>query len=354
MTGTGEPTSESIGRGRLWWIKVVLGGVVALAAIALLVLLLAGARAKARIRAAYPAPGQMVDVGGYELHIHCEGEGSPAVILEAGAGAFSAHWVYVQEAVASFTRVCAYDRAGLGWSEASPHPRTAEVVVEELHTLLTEADIAGPHVLVGHSLGGLYARLYAHVYPQEVAGLVLVDAAHTEQHARAPEAYRIWEEEFQAQTARQFALGRWLSASGVMALDPTTVPSDPNLPAETDETFRAVIAANPAYFSAVGAVYPNLDQIFEEVRATGGSLGDLPLVVIARGEALEADPAIGLTPELVTQYEPFWQQLQAELAALSTRGELLIAEESGHNVQLEHPGMVVEAIREVMEVAKNE
>lgn len=352
MTGTGEPNPDGSGRGRLWWTKVILGGVVTLAAMALLVLLLAGARAKARIRAEHPPPGQLVDIGGYELHIHCEGEGSPTVILEAGAGVFSPHWLYVQEEVAQFTRVCAYDRAGLGWSEASPHPRTAAVVVEELNTLLTEAGIAQPYVLVGHSLGGLYVRLYAHVFPGEVAGLVLVDAAHTEQQRRAPEAYRNWEEEFQAQTAQQMAVGRLLSASGLMALDPTTVPSDPNLPPDTDETFRAVIAANPAYFSAVRAVYPNLDQIFEEVRMAGGDLGDLPLVVIARGEALEADPAIGLTPELAAQYEPVWRQLQAELAELSTRGELVIAEESGHNIQLEQPGVVAEAIREVMEAER--
>jgi pimeloyl-ACP methyl ester carboxylesterase len=354
MTKTDEIHPHGSGRGRLWWTKVILGGGAALAAIALLLLLLAGARAKASIRAEYPPSGQLVDVGGYDLHIHCEGEGSPAVILEAGAGAFSPHWVYVQEETAQFTRVCAYDRAGLGWSEVSPHPRTAGVVVEELHTLLTEAGVAGPYVLVGHSLGGLYVRHYAHEFPEEVAGLVLVDAAHTEQQRRAPAAYREWDEAFQAQTAQQFALGRLLSAGGVMALDPTTVPSDPHLPPEKNETFRAIVAANPDYFSSVGAVYGNLEQLFAEARAAGGSLDDLPLVVIARGEALEADPAIGLTPELAAQYEPVWRQLQAELAELSTCGELVIAEESGHNIQLEQPEVVVGAIREVVKTTKDD
>lgn len=335
-------------RGWRWWLKVVLGGAGALLLLAVAVVLITGARAKAEIRAENSPPGRLFPVDGYEMHLHCEGEGRPTVILEAGSGIFSLHWVSVQEQVAEFTRVCAYDRAGLGWSEASPRPRTAEVIVDEMDSLLTEAGIAEPYVLVGHSLGGIFARLYADEYPDKVAGMVLVDSAHADQYIRAPEAYREWTEEYLEQTQQQLALGRFLSASGLMALNPEFVAGDPNLPPATNETYRAIVAANPSYFSAVGAVTENIDAILEEAGAAQIELGDTPLVVIARGQAQEAAPAIGLTETLVAQYEPVWRELQRELPELSTQGELVIAEESGHYIQLEQPEVVVNTIRRLM------
>lgn len=347
-----KPTNSQSRRGCRWWAKVTFGGGVALFLLVIVFLLLTGSRAKAELKAENPPPGRLVDVGGYELHLHCEGEGSPTVILETGAGGFSSHWVYVQEEVAKFIRVCAYDRAGLGWSAASPRPRTSDVVVEELHTLLSEADVAAPYVLVGHSLGGVFVRRYAQEFPDEVAGMVLVDSAHAEQELRAPEAFQQWREEFEAQAARQLALGRWLSAGGLMALSPESVPGDPHLPAETDETVRALIATNPDYFITAGTVRENLDEILEEERAAQITLGDMPLVVIAAGQPLEADPALGVTEELAAQYEPYWHELQVELAELSTRGELVIAEESGHNIQIEQPQVVIDAIRRVVTASK--
>ncbi len=125
---------------------------------------------------AYPPPGQMVDVGGYHLHINCTGDGSPTVVIESGWGDMSASWGWVQPEVAKTTRVCTYDRAGMGWSEASPQPRTAREYAKELHTLLAKANEPGPYVLVGHSMGGFTVLVYAHDYPDEVSGLVLVDS----------------------------------------------------------------------------------------------------------------------------------------------------------------------------------
>src|SRR5713226_519244 len=120
----------------------------------------------------YPAPGKLIDVGGYRLHINCTGTGSPTVILDAGLGGTSLDWSKVQPAVAHFTRVCSYDRAGYGWSDTGPGPRTSQQIVKELHLLLMHAQISGPYILVGHSLGGLNMRLYAYRYPGEVAGMV--------------------------------------------------------------------------------------------------------------------------------------------------------------------------------------
>ena len=126
----------------------------------------------------YPPPGRIVDVGGHRLHLYCAGEGGPSVVMDSGLPGSSLSWRLVQPEVAQFARVCSYDRAGLGWSEAGPKPRTSQQVVEELHTLLASAGIEAPYVLVGHSFGAFTARLYASTYPKEVAGLVLVDPLH--------------------------------------------------------------------------------------------------------------------------------------------------------------------------------
>ena len=139
-------------------------------------------------RRIYPPPGELVDVGGHSLHINCVGEGSPTVILESGSGATSVDWANIQPEVANTTRVCAYDRAGSGWSETGPGPGDPQQIAGELHTLLGNAGIDGPYVLVGHSFGGLYVRMYAELYPNEVEGMVLVDSSHPEQSKRSAEA----------------------------------------------------------------------------------------------------------------------------------------------------------------------
>ena len=124
---------------------------------------------------AYPPPGQLVDVGGYRLHINCTGSGSPTVVIVAGAGDWSTTWGVVQPEVAKATRVCTYDRPGLGWSEAGTLPGNAAQSAKELHTLLQNAKIPGPYVMVGHSLGGLIVRVFAHDYASEVLAVVLVE-----------------------------------------------------------------------------------------------------------------------------------------------------------------------------------
>jgi len=136
-------------------------------------------------RRIYPPPGELVDVGGHTLHINCVGEGSPTVILESGSGANSTAWANIQPELADTTRVCAYDRAGTGWSEPGPGPGEPQQIAGELHTLLGNAGIDGPYVLVGHSFGGLYVLRYADLYPEEVEGMVLVDSSHPEQSARS-------------------------------------------------------------------------------------------------------------------------------------------------------------------------
>jgi len=241
----------------------------------------------------YPPPGEMVDVGDHSLHINCVGQGSPTVILEAANLGMSAHWVRVQRQVAETTRVCAYDRAGMGWSESGPEPRDARQISGELHTLLSKAGIEGPYVLVGHSYGGLYARMYAARYSEEVAGVVLVDSSHPEQFTREPEGRAMYE-----QTRRLGAVLPLLTRLGVIRLS-NFYPAHPDLPQQQ----RAQIEAFNSSTQQVGTTV-------EEFRATPettaqvrsmGSLGDTPLAVISAGEQ-----------------PPGWLEMQDELAALSS------------------------------------
>ena len=141
-----------------------------------------------RERSAFPMPGRLVDVGGYKMHIYCTGQGSPAVILDSGLGDSFISWQSVQPQISSFVRVCSYDRAGMGYSEASPRPRTSYVLAEELHQLLHNAGIAPPYILAGHSMAAYNIRLYASLFKSDVAGIVLVDGCHPAQLNRFPRA----------------------------------------------------------------------------------------------------------------------------------------------------------------------
>jgi pimeloyl-ACP methyl ester carboxylesterase len=177
------------------------------------------------------------------MHLHCSGEGSPTVIMEAGLNDFSVLWALAQPEVMKFTRVCTYDRAGLGWSDPSPHPRSSESMVDELHRLLSRAEIKGPYVLVGHSFGGLLMRLFAHHHPAEVRGIVLVDSAHEEQLARIPAMQQASD-----QLLQQFGLLSTLSFLGLMALSPEQIPNR-GLPDDALASYRALLATT-GYFDA--------------------------------------------------------------------------------------------------------
>src|SRR5512138_1677548 len=137
----------------------------------------------------FPPPGNLIDVGGFKMHIHCEGAGSPTVILEAMSGGVSPQWGWVQPAVQKETRVCVYDRAGYGWSESDPEAPTLARTVRNLHTLLVNANVEGPYVMVGHSLGGVYVRQFATDYPDQVVGMVLIDEANPQQFVKYPELF---------------------------------------------------------------------------------------------------------------------------------------------------------------------
>jgi len=308
-----------------------------------LVTLTAGAIAKSNLAKGHPAPGQLVDVGGYKLHINCMGEGSPTVILEAGWGDYSGTWIYVQPEIAKTTRVCSYDRAGHGWSDISPHPRTASWRVEELHTLLVNANIQGPYVLVGHSLGGMLMRVYAHTYPNEVVGMVLVDSMHEEQYDRLPGAENIISD-----TVRQFRMLGVLSSTGLMALAPQVIPNQ-GLPDEIFAEYK-VIWATTGFFTAATAEMNAMEESIAEVRALQiTSFGNLPLSVVSAGLF---QPIPSFSEAENQRFQSEWQAMQSELAALSSNSKQTIAEQSAHNIQHDQPDLVIVSILEMVDALR--
>jgi pimeloyl-ACP methyl ester carboxylesterase len=305
-------------------------------AAALLLLAVVGAVYQAvatwRAQRANPPPGEMVDVGDHELHIHCAGRGSPTVVLEAASGAMSAQWVRVQQQVSETTRVCAYDRAGMGWSEDGPEPRDAERVAAELHALLGEAGVEGPYVLAGHSYGGLYAQAYAARYPNEVAGVALVESSHPEQFERLPEARESYE-----QTRRLFAVAPWLARIGVVRLFNLS-PAPPELP----ERQRAQLdARSPSTRQVIATAdeFRATPRTTDQARGLRG-LGDKPLAVVSAG----------------TQPRD-WLELQYELAALSPNSSHRVVEGATHVSVLYDPDdakITSAAIVGVVEAARDD
>jgi hypothetical protein len=185
-----EPATVAGNRPLRKWLIRSLGGLLGL----VLVLAVAGSAcqtvATTLDERAHPAPGRLVDAGGYRLHLNCAGDGGPTVILESGLANRSADWDIVQPQIAGATRVCSYDRAGIGWSDGGREPRGPSRIATELHNLLQTANVPAPYVLAGHSFGGLHMRMFAALYPEQVVGMVLVDSSHPDQWAYAPAEFR--------------------------------------------------------------------------------------------------------------------------------------------------------------------
>jgi pimeloyl-ACP methyl ester carboxylesterase len=316
-----QVTTPKRGRGCLLWIS----GILAVA----LGLLLAGyiyePVAEAADAKAYPPPGQLVDVGGYRLHINCTGTGSPTVVIEAGLGDWSTSWGgYVQPELAKTTRVCTYDRAGMGWSEAGPLPRDAAQSAKELHTLLQNANIPGPYVMVGHSLGGLVVRVFVHDYASEIPGVVLVESMNPKQFTQSPE--------IQAQSesrSQPFSFQAALARFGVVRLLVKVPGIAPSLPANEEAYYPLYI--RPQSFQATDNESQGMPAAGAQAAAVD-SFGDLPLIV--------------LTARLNNNQG--WQEWQTELLQLSSNSQHFFAENSGHNIQVEEPDAAIAAILQMV------
>jgi signal recognition particle receptor subunit beta/pimeloyl-ACP methyl ester carboxylesterase len=251
------------------------------------------------------------DVDGRQLFIECRGEGGPTVVLEAGMGMPGSSWGPIWDAVATFARVCRYDRAGIGQSDRGAHPASSQSIAEELHALLAAAGIAGPYVLVGHSFGGLSARMFASRYPHDMDGLVLVDATHEDLDAR------------------------------VLAALPAPAPGEPESLTAYRQAFSEQIIQEPEWIDWRATV--------EEMGASG-TLGDIPLVVISAGRFELAPP--DFPDDHVARLAQIWLDLQRAQLRLSSHSTQIVAQQSGHAIPRDQPELIVDAIRQVVTAAR--
>lgn len=314
-------------------------------------------------RPAPKPPGRLVDVGGYRLHLNCTGGGGPAVVLISGAGDFSFDWSLVQPRAARLARVCSYDRAGLAWSDLGPTPRTMRQDAHELHTLLANAGVPSPYVLVGHSIGGLIARVYAARYPGEVAGVVLVDST-TEDTTLSYQGKVV--------RVRESARGRPVPDVQTLASSPPKPPTEDDLkqaefnrqlfgPPKIEPPFdrlpraaqglRLWALSNPKLSAAADDFWAEeLRELHEARGRDPRQLGGLPLVVLVGGRTEPTPP--GVTAEEWRRLSEEKRREKESLVGLSTAGTLRVASRSGHHVQLEEPALVVEAVRQVLQSAR--
>jgi pimeloyl-ACP methyl ester carboxylesterase len=313
-----------------------------------------------------PAPlGKLYEVGGHKMHLYCTGNGGPAVILEAGAGAFSLDWYLVQRDVEKFTTVCSYDRAGHAWSELGPRPRTMRQAVSDLHRLLAQAGIAGPYIMVGHSMGGLLVRLFASEYPDEVAGMVLVDSSFENSYGNVNgKIVRGWDS----------AKPRAVPAARATINDDERVLSAPEIegyqqflkwagPPAIEEPFtklpepiqklRLWAMSLPQSMVSDSNPYGNEESIllFAERLRAEHPLANKPLVVLTRKSKVNT-PEPGATRKDMEHVEQVRVEGEHDLKNLSSNSVFAESDYPVHEIHLTQPDLVVTAIQRVLEAAK--
>jgi len=295
----------------------------------------------------FPPRGQLVDIGGRKLHLDCRGSGSPTVILESGVdpnGTYS--WRPVHDAIAKITRTCAYDRAGIMWSDDKPGAHDAEGVASDLHAMLRKAGIGGPLVLVGLSAGGPYAMTYTRLYGDDVKGIVFVDPSHADQGTKLPPPGR------KAYVPMPF-LPRAMAAlswTGLWRLMP--VQAAPGEPA-------AEAGARHAYMGhSIGGVIAEMDALPATWAQAGKlrALGDRPVVVLTSTQPYP--PAmlqgLGVTKAEGEGMQTRWKALHADIASWSTRSRQELVPDASHYIQNERPDVVVRAVDEVVRAVRGE
>jgi pimeloyl-ACP methyl ester carboxylesterase len=298
---------------------------------------------RARDRKRLPQIGRSVDIGGRTLNISCVGSGTPAVIFESGGDAPGLSWAQLQKEVAKFTEACWYDRAGIGWSDSGPYPRTSAAICTDLHALLKNAGVPPPYVLAGASFGALNSRVYAGMFPNEVAGLVFIDSAHEDESVRAPRFYL-------ARTAPRFLWRpldlslRAASFTGLLRLSESSALHIENSPQMSADEMIVALRAEPKSIVTnitTGVVLP---ESYAEARAIT-RLGDTPLVVLTAGQPLDfGDPELNRQAQA---YQQVWiHEMQAELAGASTRGRQVVVANATHATIPDE--VVVDAIRDVL------
>jgi pimeloyl-ACP methyl ester carboxylesterase len=278
--------------------------------------------AQARDLRIYPQPGKRIDLGGYRLHLYCEGRGSPTVILEHGLDGSFLDWRKVQPDIAQFARVCSYDRAGYGWSDRSSKPRLPGEMVEELHSLLTRAGERPPFIFVGHSMGAFNALMFAQRHPSDVSAIVLVDGSHPDESLPFPFRQKL-----------SLRLLQFTAPFGLPRLRKWCAGRDPNI-----GTLRTAVNCKARVFRTHYEQWSAFDAAAAEIRAIRAPL-KIPLVVISR------DPSVGRS----SAREQRWAQLQKDLLRFSADSTQIVADESGHDVPGRRPDVIIEAVHRLID-----
>jgi pimeloyl-ACP methyl ester carboxylesterase len=283
----------------------------------------------------YPPPGKLVDVDGHRMHIFCQGQGSPTVIVEQGIGAQSLAWAPLNERMAETTTVCAYDRAGMGYSEPVNHPTLAEEVASNLHKLLQNAGVTDDIVLVGWSAGGMYAREYYRQFPDRVKGMVLVDSAHEQQLDRMPPP--------DDDSFNPLKLDQYLAPIGWIRLTGEVEERFANSPLPAPIRDRLVAVNLKAHVPRTRLAEGdglNADLL---AKKSPPSLGSLPLIVLSEGKP---------NNPFMQEHLQTWFQLQDELAHLSTNGRHIVATQSAHAIHRTEPDLIFNSVQQVVSDAR--
>lgn len=298
-----------------------------------------------RDRRRFPAPGKLIRVENRNIHLLCSGErskGRPITLLEAGMASWSFYWRMVQPELSKFSRVCSYDRFGLGWSDITREKRTPQRIAEELHHALQTAGETGPYLLVGHSFGGILVRQFARLYPDEVAGMVLVDSAHEDQIERMP-----WARGEAKNIKTFFTLLAILHRVGILRLiGKSLLANFTSLKTEEEKrVFLATLLASGYFETSRDESLSLLNPLGQHERLT--LFGNKPLIVIQAGAHPDPLPR-GYTEERWLEQRRAWDAIQKDLLKLSTNSQLVIAEKSIHNVQIEQPELVIQTVKDVL------
>jgi pimeloyl-ACP methyl ester carboxylesterase len=271
----------------------------------------------------------LVAVDGHNLHIYCVGSGNPVIVLEPGMGSDWVAWRPVISKLAARDEVCVYDRAGYGWSDSGPMPRTALRIATELHELLTKSQIPGPYLLLAHSFGGYIARMYADRFPDSLRGIVMVDPLQEEDGHEPDPAPRFT-----------------FSVRGLVSLLPP-------LGSERLERLYKGESALPVELKNAPAAYQRRFLIaspLSQLKSERNEFESLPLTEVElRGARFPEDLPLTVVTAVRLENGEMHRARQAKLAHLSRRGKQIVAESSGHSVQLFEPGLIVEAVREMIE-----
>jgi pimeloyl-ACP methyl ester carboxylesterase len=288
-----------------------------------------------------------VNIGGRSLNIFCSGAGEPPVVFESGGAGPGLGWEPFQTEVAKFTQACWYDRAGEGWSDLGPFPRTSVAIANDLHELLKRAGVPAPYAFAGGSIGGLNSRIYGGLYPNEVAGMVLIDSAHEDELHRAPKFYLgrtaprfFWHPLQLAYEAAAFVgLVRLTQSSPAQGKGPSQM---------TREEIVAILRQQPK--SVVGNVSAGivLPESFAEA-ASVTRLGDFPLIVMTAGQSLDFGNA-ELNKEAAAYQQVWIHEIQPKLVGLSTHGRQIVFPNANHGTIPQEA--IVSAIREVVSEAR--